>query len=253
MSKLKLTVVFMFLLLLSMVITMPASFVLKQIKLDKNVTFGAIQGSWWSFNADWVSYKEFVQQKIQVTLKPECLITVAICFDIDNEQAHISLKKSLLDDVFIVENSFFNSRFIELNPLLKTMLVKPSGSLEINIETFQFNQKVLLGLEGNVNWHSVGVEGEVFDLGSIGASIKHQPGLISLKLDDQSDKLDLSGDVKISNKGLINSNIQLTTLKNFPSSVKTIIQTIMKKRGNDIFEYKTKLSNQAIKRLKVNF
>lgn len=253
MKTLNITLFFLFFLLISTFVTMPASFVLKYIPLDKSVSMGSVQGPWWSFTIDWFSYKEFIQVDNHIALKPSCLLAAAVCFDIDNQQAHIGLKKSLLDKNVVIENSFLNVDFFDLNPLLKTMLVKPSGSLEIKLGLLELNQQTLILLEGDIFWHSIGVEGESFDLGSIQSKVKHKSNEINLNLSDQSNKLDLSGHVTINKNGFIESDVQLTMLSGFPSSLKTLVQSTMTKRGRDTFEYKSKISNQKIKRLKLQF
>jgi len=244
---------FLLFLLISLGITLPASLVLQKVTLDKKLTLGAVTGPWWSFNVAWLSYNQFTQENTRVSLNLSCLVTASICIDLENAQGTIHLGKALLNDDFSLENSHFKINFIDLNPLLKNLLVKPSGMIELKIDSLVLNKNILKTLSGDIYWHSVGVEGETFDLGTVQAKLSHQAKQINLKLLDQSDKLDLTGLVKINSNGLIDSNVQLKTLASFPSSVKTVVESMMRKRGRDVFAYKAKISNSLIKRLKVKF
>ena len=253
MKRLNLILIFLFFLILSLGATMPASFVLEQIKLDKNLKYGSVTGYWWAFNVDWLSYKDFLQEDTQIVLKLSCLMSASICLELDNDQGHIKVGKSLFNDDVFLEQSNYKVDFSELNSFYKNLLVKPSGVIEFKIDSLMLNKNQLLGLSGDIYWHNVGVEGESFDLGSVQARVSHQAKQIKLKLLDQSEKLDLSGDVKFRSNGLIESDIQLKTLDGFPASVKTVVESIMRKRGRDMFSYNAKVSNPSIKRLKVSF
>ncbi len=242
---------FIALLLVSLVITLPASIVLSEVKLDERIKIGAANGVWWSFSVDWISYQGVTLDKTQFDLNALCLIQIAVCMDVKNEQANLHLKKSLLNDELIVENSEFDIGFDQLTPWMKTMFVKPTGDLGINVTSLKLTQNTLLDLDAQINWYSVGAQGETFDLGTVKAQLNHQPNSIKMVLSDQSKKMDLSGQVVLSNTGLIDSQIQLKTLTGFPSSIKTVLQSVMQKRGRDIFEYKAKVNNKALKSLNI--
>ncbi len=253
MKPIKLILLFLLMLSLSLVMTLPASLIVAQVKLDKELQFGAIQGPWWSFSVDWLSFRGITQGETTVKFVPICLLSVSACFDVDNKHAHISFKKSLLNNSLSIEKSNFSISFEQLSPVMTSLFVKPTGSLTINISSLQWADNTLVDLSAKVNWLNVGVQGEDFDLGSVQAQVTHQPEWLTINLSDQSDKLDLSGTVKISKKGIIDSNVQLTTLSRFPNSLKSILQGVMVKRGKDIFEYKSKLNNRLIKQSNINF
>lgn len=253
MKPVKLIALFVLMLSASLLITLPASTVLSQIKLNKELQLGAVEGPWWSFNADWLSYQGITQEKTAFQFKPMCLLTAAICFDVSNAHADLKLKVSLITNSLSLSDSHFSMNFSQMTPMLSSLLVKPTGSVKVNVTSLQWQDNALIDLSATVNWLDVGVQGEDFNLGGIQANLTHQSQLITINLSDQSDTLDLSGIVKVSKAGVINSDVQLTTLSRFPTSLKSILQSVMVKRGKDIFEYKAKLNNRVIKNSNIRF
>lgn len=240
-------------LLVCLLLTLPASLVLKNIQLDNNVKFGNVQGAWWAFNIDWLSYQGLVFESTELTLKPSCLLKASICYHADNQQAHVEIGYSLIDQSIKLSNSDLGMNLSQLEGFLKTALVKPSGYLTINVDSISIKGNELTALEADVLWDQVGVVGEAFNLGNIKAALNHQPKIITINLSDDSDKLDLSGTVKVLQSGQIQNNIQLKTLQTFPEQLKTILQSVMNKRGNNVFQYSAKLNNSKIKTSGINF
>ena len=253
MSKIRLIALFIIFLALSLVFTLPASFALKEVSLDKNLKIGAVHGVWWSFNVDWVSYQQMTLEKVKVKLNLSCLMSASVCVDVLNEQLDVQLKKPLFNNEILIENSTLDVDFDDLAPLMKTLFVKPSGSLAITIDRLQLNQQALIALEADIKWYAVGVQGEAFDLGTIQAKVSHQPQLINIVLSDQSNKLDLSGTIKLKQSGLMGSQIELTTREGFPTQIKSILQGVMHKRGRDTFEYQSKVDLPVIKKSHLEF
>jgi len=253
MKTVKFIMIFIVLMLMSLILTMPASFVLKQITLDKKLSYGPIQGTWWSFNVEWISYQGVTFNKTHFSINPMCLLQASVCIDAKNDQAKVRLNKPVYNKDIRVEDSVLSMSFDQLSPFMTTLFVKPTGDFTLSIKNLTLSNQTITELAAILKWQNVGVQGESFNLGSIQANINHQPTLINIDLSDQSAVLDLSGKIKVSKTGFIDSQIQLKTLANFPSPIKTVIQSVMQKRGRNVFEYQSKLNIRQLKSLKIDF
>ncbi|MBL7002726.1 MAG: type II secretion system protein N [Gammaproteobacteria bacterium] len=251
MSTKKVSLIFVVFLLLSLMATLPAALVLPELKLAKEIKYGNVNGVWWNSTIDWISYEQFKQVDIALKLDFSCLVLAKLCFTASNTQSHLLLSQSLISKELSIRNSQLQIDFSEINSLLTKLLIKPKGTLNLEISAINLKDNILNNLIADIAWHQVGVQGENFNLESVGAKVSHQKGNISFEFYDNSDKLDLSGFVTINAQGMLQADVQIKTLAKFPSTLKSVLQSGLRQAGNNIYHYKVKnlplnLANNSI-------
>lgn len=244
---------FVGLLLIALVLTLPASLVREQLTLDKDIKTGWVAGPWWSFDVEWLSYRGFVAEQVNVTFKPSCLFFMQACFEINNENIHLQLSQSLFSNTIELEDTELNVTFAQLSPLLPPLYIQPSGKINLIVEQFTWQQAEIINLKAKLNWLNAGVQGESFDLGTLQADIKHSTGKIQFELSDDSPVLDLSGQVSLASSGLLNTNVQLMGQAEFPEKLKSLLQTVMKRNNKNQLVFKNKQMLRSLQRAKIKF
>ena len=240
--------------MVSVIVTMPAQWVLQQLPANSAMKWGNATGSWHHFSLSWVGYKTLVWSDVNVELKASCLLSAQVCLNIHNEDNTIQLTGHLLDKILTVSSTEITLDLSDIQTLLPPLLVQPTGGLKLQIEQLAVEQpNRLTALAGKLQWSSIGIQGEQFNLGNVIAKASYQQPYIVIKLNDQSQVMDLNGTIKLDKQGQVISNINIKPLKGFPSSIKSLITSSMQRQATGFYSVNSRQRIPAIQGLAVQF
>jgi len=183
----RLLLVFLLSLSLFLLLNMPARQLFRVLTLPPGVAIGGLEGSLLSGRIARLGYRGVEFRDLTYRFAPSCLLRLAVCYRVANDAGDVSLELGLSPlSGMTIENSRLLLPLEQLGPLMQSLLVRPLGKLDAQIETAQVTRdRRLTALSAQVAWREAGLEGEPRRLGDFLAVLERSEQGIRVRLADQ--------------------------------------------------------------------
>lgn len=216
--------------LIFVIATMPASFVVDKLTLPKDIKLSGISGTVWQSKVKQVANKDITINNIDMSLSVWSLLSLSPTV---NATFGDSLKPGPLgkftatysNKELMIENADIN---VATNDLLKNAkLVIPleaKGSLDIHLDTLQFDKPVCKQVIGSVIWPKAQVKSGKQNvlLGDLKADLGCDKGALTVIIHDKND-LGLAINASMRKLGKFSGKGSLLPGEKFPEALKPIL------------------------------
>ncbi|WP_448569427.1 type II secretion system protein N [Thalassotalea ganghwensis] len=187
-------VVFSGVYLFSLIALMPASFIVNQLSLPKNISIGQIEGTVWNSQIAQVSVNNIVINRVNVDVSPLSIFLL-------NPSAVVTFGDALMpgpEGKFEISHLMSEIKISQLEMLVSAnevakhlplpIPVVAKNSVALAVEEFQFGQPVCQTMRGQVQWSKAGFKAmdETVELGGLSAILSCDKGELMAKLDDNN-------------------------------------------------------------------
>jgi len=257
-QKIWLILVFVAVLLGALVVTMPLRQVLRVVKIPPALQIAGLSGSVSHAHIKQIRYQQFSLSDVKLSdvnlsWHPLCLLQASICYRLtsgDDVALDAIGRINLLTRNLSVEpgHIHLDSRMLAG---MKSLLVKPRGVFELNIEQLTLVDQKLQDLAGQIVWLDAGIVGEEQTLGNYIADIKTSEQGIAATLSDQKGLLKLQGEALLQWSGDYSLDIKLQARSGLKPSIKHSLELIAKRTGLNRYaiQHRGRLNPQQMRQL----
>jgi len=225
---------FVLCLLVALLLNLPVQQVLARAKLPASVQLGGVDGSLLQGRAETVTVNQFALHGVRYRFKPACLPLLKVCYLIDYDQGQLQVGYDLLNGDTELDRSHVEYPVAELLKRFPASLpVKPSGSLQLEIDELSLQQDVLAAVSGRLVWRNLGVRQDdvQIDIGDYQVDFSGNPGQYDFTFSDLDAALDVSGDGRISADGQYTVDVRVAAESAVDPKVRTLLELIGKRSG----------------------
>lgn len=242
---------FVLCLCLALIINMPVVHLLAQIKLPNNLLLSGIKGTLFNGHID-----SLVVDKIQVDdlgydFSPGCLLSLKICYDIEADLGKGKIQADPIDQSIDLNSFEINYPLENLAAFSDRLLVRPSGNLQILIDTLTLRQQQVGQVNGRIQWQQAGIVGEAIELGDYELTVSQATQGYQFELKDLKALLTVDGKGQLKADGQYSMDINIQSQPGLNQSIKSALEFVAKKKGLNRYDIRRsgKLPNQALKHL----
>ena len=213
--------------------TAPASLILNQVKLPKDVVIQGVIGSVWHMKAQKVYTEAVTVEKVSAKLNLLSLLSFNPVVDVTFGDALIpgpegSLSLSMQAGNAQVENaSIFLPANMVAQQLPLPIPMTAQGIVEMDVPFYAQGKPLCQALEGQIHWRRAKVNAfdESITLGRLSGNLGCDNGSIALTIEPDN-QLGLTYNAFIGANGRISGNGYLTPGENFPEKLKSVLPFI---------------------------
>jgi len=181
-----------------LLVNMPVRQLLRWIELPPGLTVSGLEGRVVSGQVDRLGYRGVEFEGLHYSLRALCLLKLAICYRLEDGNGDLRLNANYsFWSGLTLEDALLRLPVERLRPWMQSLLVKPKGSLELQIQTLQLGNPLQLeALRGRLYWRKAGIEGESLVLGDFRADVqREEEGLRLILRDEPGALLGVQGEV----------------------------------------------------------
>ena len=214
---------------------MPASWVVSQIKLPKNVALGAVEGSVWHSEIKQVMIDDVIINQVQSSLSFISVLMLNPRLDISFGNPLVNgpegkLTISGLLSEMVVEDAQINVAANTVAMRLNLAIdIIAHEQLQLNISRFIIGAPVCSELQGDLKWRNAAVTAfeEKVQLGELAAKLTCDNGELIADIDPKNN-LGLSYRAALKQGGRFSGSGYLTPAEKFPEQLKAVLSFLGK-------------------------
>jgi len=219
--------------LIFLIATAPASLVLNQVKLPKDVMVQGLSGSIWHAKAQKVYVQNTVIENVNAELDVISLLSFSPSVDVTFGDAMLPGPEGAMAVSFVAGNLHINDANVLLPAnMIAQQLPLPipmaaQGVVELDIPSYEQGKPLCQSLTGSVNWRRAKVNAmeQSITLGRIGGDLRCDKGAIALEIKPDN-TLGLSYNAFIGANFKVSGNGYLTPGNEFPEQLKDVLPFI---------------------------
>lgn len=209
---------------------LPASFVVNNIKLPKNLQLGPVSGTIWDSKIDSILVEKTVINNVNIHVNWLSIITFSPTVDIEFGGALYSGPEgSLRASGFLADVTVTNLRLdISANEIAQQLPLpipaQAKNIVSVAIDKFVMGQPVCQQLTGKVQWDNAEIIAlsEFVPLGTLSAKLTCENGKGLVVLDENND-LGVTFTAELGANGAISGNGYLTPNKTLPKAIEQVL------------------------------
>jgi len=233
-------VIFLFSLLVSLTISLPARHVLQFIEVPSDLKIQGLQGSITDGRVQIFNYQEFQLQNVGFNIQPLCLLKAGLCYQFQSTDKAmlVNVEVNLLSRHISIRQSqiLLDSDIFKNNPQL---LVQPTGQFALFIESLTYTQSKITNFVAKVDWLGAGIQGEDQLLGNYNALATQEADGLVVKLSDQDSLLSVQGEIDIKWNGHFDVDLKFESRPTLNKSVISVLDMTTRKSGLNSFTLKS--------------
>ena len=224
-------------LLLSLLVNVPARQLLRVVKLPPQLHIAGLSGSITQARIEQLNYRQFSLRQLQMRWQPLCLFQLAICYraTTSDQQLLANVQYQPLTGVVSLQHSRIELPG-ELLQNASSLLVKPKGRFDIEIDQLDSHQGKLMQVAGRIIWRDAGIEGEDQSLGDYQAQFISADDGLHITLADQQGLIKLKGDMLLSWNGEYRADATFEARPGLKPSIKNALDLMARKTGLNRYE-----------------
>ena len=250
-KRMGLGVFFVLCLSLALIINMPVSHVLAQFKLPNNISLSGVKGTVFDGNIDSLVVNKIQLSDLGYTFKPGCLLNLKACYEIDADQGQGQISANPIDQSIDLNGFEINYPLENLAAFSDKLLVRPSGDLQIFIDTLNLKQERVGQVNARVLWQQAGIVGEAIELGDYELTIIQASQCYQFELKDLKALLTVNGNGQLKSSGQYSMNIAIESQPGLDQVIKSALEFVAKKKGLNRYDIRRsgQLPNQVLDHL----
>jgi hypothetical protein len=231
----KSTLFFVFCLAIFLVIKLPTALILKQVELPNDIKLYGVKGQITSGHISAAYANNFPIRNINYEADLFCLLTLKVCYQINYQNGTANISFNPLTNTTVIEQVDVEYTMEELAPLMRQLLVKPTGELNLKFKKIGLNQNKISNINGLAIWSNAGVVGEDINLGDYQLGVVREDDSYRFKLTDRKAILDIDGTGRLKSNGEYLLDIKILTDSGLDNNIKSMLALTAKKTGLNEF------------------
>lgn len=176
---------FVFSLLVFAVVNMPVQQLFRFVAPPPGLVIEGLDGRIHGGRLRRLEYQGLGFDEVSYRLRPQCLLWLAVCYRLTSASGDLNLRLSWSPISGLrIEQGRVRQPMARLRPLMGSLLIQPTGALELQIDRLVLNRGRLGELEGHVIWRQAGIEGEKLVLGDFRADARRGEEGLELQFAD---------------------------------------------------------------------
>ena len=240
-QKIWVAVVFLLVLLVSVIVNMPARQLYRVIQIPPSLKVYGLSGTLVHARVAQLNIQQFTLSDVRLDWQPLCLLKAAVCYHVYSDDKE--LQGVLQLGLFSGEMTLEQGRIVLDSQLLQqfvTLLVKPKGSFDIELETLSMKDGKLLSLNAKINWLNAGIEGEEQLLGNYQALAVTTDDGFKIDLSDRDSLLKMHGEILLQWSGEYDADVKLEARPGLKPSIKSALELFAQRSGLDRYNIRKK-------------
>jgi len=224
-------VFFLFCLVIAILINMPISLLLAQVKVPGNIRISGLQGTPLNGHASELLVNRFSIRQLEYRADFSCLLEARLCYRLKFEDGTAMLRFEPISKTIEITGLDADIPMQKLSVLSNQLLVSPSGSLRLNIDKLAIRQGKLVDISAFAIWQDAGIIGEDFNLGDYRLEVEKGIDQYRFTLKDNDGILEIDGKGILASDGKYSLNINIRARPGLDSQVKNVLELIARKKG----------------------
>lgn len=231
-KRLGLGIFFVLCLCLALIVNMPVVHLLAQFKLPNNILLSGVKGTLFNGNIDRLLVNQILVDDLAYSFEPGCLLSLKACYDIEADLGMGQVQANLIDQSIDLNNFEINYPLENLAAFSDQLLVRPSGNLQIDIDTLKLKQKKVSQVNARVRWQQAGIVGEAIELGDYELTVAPASTEgYQFELKDLKALLTVDGKGQLKADGKYSVNINIQSQPGLNQSIKSALEFVAKTKG----------------------
>ena len=230
-KKLGFSAFFLLCLCLGLILNMPVTHLLAQVKLPASVRLSGVDGTILHGQIHRLSIDRIQIDSIDYQARTSCLLSLQVCYWLDFDQGHGHVGASLLDQSLGLEDFQIEYPLANLSAYADKLLVQPSGNLLVDIGSMSVKHNKLQDISAKALWREAGVAGESINLGDYELTLNSEKQAYQFTLRDKKAELSVDGKGELKSNGQYTANISIESQPGLNNQIKTALEFIAKKQG----------------------
>lgn len=250
-KRLSLTVFFVLCLCSALIVNLPVVHLLAQIKLPNAVLLGGVKGTVFNGKIDRLLVNQVPVDDLAYSFKPGCLLNLKICYDLESDLGKGQIQANPFDQSLDLNDFEINYPLENLVAFANQLLVRPSGNLQIYIDTLSLKQQKVGQVNARILWQQAGIVGESVELGNYELTVAEATEGYQFELKDLKALLTVDGKGQLKADGKYSMNINILSQPGLNQSIKSALEFVAKKKGLNRYDVRRtgKLPAQVLKHL----
>ena len=250
-KRLGLGVFFVLCLCITLIVNMPVVHLLAQIKLPNNILLSGVKGTLFSGNVDSLLVNQILVDDLAYDFKADCLLNLKICYDIEADLGKGQIQADPFDESIDLNDFEINYPLENLAAFADQLLVRPSGNLQILIDTLNLKQQKVGQVNARILWQQAGIVGEAIELGDYELTVAQATQGYQFELKDLKALLTVDGKGQLKADGKYSMNINIQSQPGLNQSIKSALEFVAKKKGLNRYDVRRtgKLPAQVLNHL----
>lgn len=223
-------------LVIALLLTLPLGLVVKYFPGPSILKLEGVTGSVFSGQIDRLTFQKLPVHQVEYQFDFTCLVQFSICLDSKFLEGQFLLSYNpLSDQIKLVEGSL--ELPLQTPGLLPpTLLVKPSGSIIFHEIRASILSRKIQDVSTRAVWQNAGIEGEDINLGDYEFNLNRIGPEYELTMSDLDAMISVNGNTIVNRKGNYISTATLSAKPGLPSSIKSALELVARKKNLNQFE-----------------
>jgi len=242
---------FILCLCVALVVNMPVVHLLAQVKLPNTIVLSGVNGTLFSGNVDSLLVNQVQIDDLSYDFNADCIAELKFCYDIDADLGQGQVWANPFDQSLELDDFEINYPLEKLAAFADQLLVRPSGNLQVLIDSLTLKQQLVSQVDARVLWRQAGIVGEAIELGDFELKIKPASQGYQFELKDLKALLTVDGKGQLKADGNYSLNVNILSQPGLDPSIKSALEFIAKKKGLNRYDVHRagRLPGQVLKHL----
>ena len=231
---LKYFIYFLIFLAVALVFNLPIQKALPYVDLPQELRVAGVDGTMLKGRADELRINQFPVRNVKYRFMPSCIPQLKVCYEVIYDQGEIRMGYDLLHGDIELFKSVIEYPVAELMRLVpNTLPVRPSGSLELQIQDLSMEAEHIAAINGNLVWRNLGLndQGIKLDIGDYLVEFSGDGNQYDLNFSDLNAALDVGGKGRINNDGRYNIDVTIDAKRGIDPQVKSVLNLVAARAG----------------------
>ncbi|MGF1643526.1 MAG: type II secretion system protein N [Thiotrichales bacterium] len=218
---------FLIALAISLVVTVPARWVLQYATLPAELSISAVTGTLWRGQADTVRWRNLPEVAVQWKLKPTSLLLGRLGINVTATRTGLRLAGDLIvyrDQTLSATDVTFDGELATLPIAPEAMLIAPEGQIKARFDSLLWEHERIETLSGIVLWDPARIAAPVrYELGELALKLTGATGKITGQLSSANGPIDAVGTLDLDPQGVLKTDIRLNPKPETPREIRDLL------------------------------
>ncbi len=222
---------FLFCLVIALLINLPVSLLLAQVKLPDHISVSHLRGTAFNGAASELLVNAYPIRQLEYQAELSCLLTASLCYRLKFEDGTARLRLEPISNTIEITGLDADIPMQRLNQLSNQLLVSPSGNLKLDVDRLAIKQGKLADISAIAIWQDAGIIGEDFELGAYQLEVEKGIDQYRFTLKDNDAMLEIDGKAILATNGKYSLNINIKARPGLDPQIKNVLELIARKKG----------------------
>ncbi len=221
---------FVFLLIITLLINMPARHLVARLKIPAGVKISQLQGSLLEGQVGVLTVNQLILRDLEYAIDSSCLLSASLCYQLGFSGGSVLIRYIPISGAVEVSGLDVELSMSNLNVGADELFFKPSGSLYLSSQKLIFVQGKLADIDALVVWKEAGIAGEDINLGDYQLNVTKGVGQYQVNLADKQAVLDVEGEGALKSDGSYSLSINIKSRPGLQARIKNALEFIASKK-----------------------